>query len=116
MLLNREAILAAQDIKSEDVDVPEWGGSVRVRMMTGSERDGVLARLVGAMDAGERSTRYRSALLAACLVGEDGVALFGPDEVAQLAGKSATALDRVFKVAERLNDASPVAVEAAEKN
>ncbi len=116
MLLTRESILAAQDIKSEDVEVPEWGGSVRVRMMTGSERDGVLAKLVGAADTGERGTRYRGALLAACLVGEDGVALFGPDELAHLGSKSAVALDRVFKVAERLNDASPAAVEGAEKN
>ena len=38
-LLNRSAILDAEDLKHEDVEVAAWGGTVRVRMMTGAERD-----------------------------------------------------------------------------
>ena len=30
-LLSRDAILQAQDLPHEDVEVPEWGGMVRVR-------------------------------------------------------------------------------------
>jgi len=39
MTLNKEQILRADDLKTEEVDVPEWGGSVRVRVLTGTERD-----------------------------------------------------------------------------
>ena len=38
-LLSKEAILAAQDLPSEDVEVPEWGGTVRVRGLDGKGRD-----------------------------------------------------------------------------
>ena len=30
IILNRDAILGAQDIPTEDIPVPEWGGSVRI--------------------------------------------------------------------------------------
>ena len=33
-LLTRDEILAADDIKTEDVEVPEWGGDVRVSVMS----------------------------------------------------------------------------------
>ena len=39
MLLTRDKILSADDIRSERVKVPEWGGEVIVREMTGAERD-----------------------------------------------------------------------------
>ena len=35
MLLTRDAILAAADIQTETVPVPEWGGEVAVRPLTG---------------------------------------------------------------------------------
>lgn len=35
--LTREQILGAQDIKFEDLDVPEWGGRIRVRGLGGDE-------------------------------------------------------------------------------
>ena len=38
-LLSKTAILAENDLKSEDIEVPEWGGAVRVRSFTGRERD-----------------------------------------------------------------------------
>ena len=35
--LSREVVLAAQDLKTEDVEVPEWGGTLLVRELTVSE-------------------------------------------------------------------------------
>lgn len=32
-ILTKQAILTAQDLKTEDVAVPEWGGEVRVRTL-----------------------------------------------------------------------------------
>ncbi|MBI0320545.1 hypothetical protein JBF12_47905, partial [Streptomyces javensis] len=39
MLLGKQQILDAQDRRHEDVAVPEWGGSVRVAMMSARDRD-----------------------------------------------------------------------------
>ena len=114
-ILSREQILAAQDLASEEVSVPEWGGAVRVRMMTGAERDALGASLLGA-DKKVDMSQYRIRLLAACLVDESGQPLFGPDEVGLLGAKSGVALDRVYRVAERLNDVGAGAVEAAQGN
>lgn len=114
-ILSREQILAAHDLQSEEVPVPEWGGSVRVRMMTGAERDALGASLLGA-DRKVDMSQYRIRLLAACLVDEAGVPLFAPDEVGLLAAKSGVALDRVYRVAERINDVGAAAVEAAQGN
>lgn len=115
MLLTREAIVQAQDLKSEDVAVPEWGGSVRVRMLTGTERDALGRSMFGA-DGKPSMAGYDVKLVARCMIGEDGLPLFGPDEVEQLGTKSAAALTRVYEVAERINSMSSASVEAAQGN
>ena len=38
MALSKDEIFAAQDTTDLEVDVPEWGGSVRLRSMTGTQR------------------------------------------------------------------------------
>ena len=45
-LLSKTAILAANDLKSEDIEVSEWGGAVRVRSFIGRERDAFEASMV----------------------------------------------------------------------
>ena len=114
-ILTRETILAAQDLLTEDVPVPEWGGTVRVRMFTGTERDAFASSLVGA-DGKTDLTNYRARLLAASIVDESGAHPFTDADVAALSGKSALALERVFTVADRLNSTGAAAVDTAEKN
>ena len=118
MILTREQIASAQDLKHEDVSVPEWGGTVRVRVMTGLEREAFSASLMGANGKPDMKN-YKLGLVATCMVGEDGKPLFGLDEVQFLGDKSAVALERVFSAAEKLNGvggAAKAAVEAAEGN
>lgn len=38
-MLSREQILGCSDIPTEIVKVPEWGGEVMVKGLTGSQRD-----------------------------------------------------------------------------
>jgi hypothetical protein len=114
-LATRDAILAANDLKTEDVDVPEWQCAVRVSMLSGAARDSLSKAMVGA-DGNVDPTSYRERMVAACVVGEDGKALFSAEDVGALGAKSAVALQRVFAVAERLNAVTPATVEAAEKN
>ena len=37
--LSREAILKVDDLKREEMEIPEWGGTIMVRSLKGSERD-----------------------------------------------------------------------------
>ena len=101
MLLSREAILKASDLKTQDVNVPEWGGSVRVACMTGTMRDAWEQSL---LKGGKTSLENaRATLVAASVVDEAGNPLFTSADVEALGRKSAAALDRICKAAQKLN-------------
>ncbi len=122
-------IVKSVDLKKEEVEVAEWGGSVLMRELTSKERDHFEATsFVETLDdnpdkPGEKLiTRrpildnLRARLVALCMVDDAGNRLFGDDEVEVLGGKSAAVLSRLFTVAQRLNGLAAKAVEDAEKN
>lgn len=113
-LLSRSAILAAADLKHEDVHVPAWGGTVRIRVMTGAERDSFRTSI--ASDAGVPVGRFSAALLAATIVDESGACMFTVADIDALQAKSARSLDRPAAVAMRLNGLGDKAEADAEKN
>jgi hypothetical protein len=113
-LLTKSAILEAADLPHEDVSVPLWGGTVRVRTMTGQERDQFRAAI--ASDEGVPLGRFSAALLAATCIDEDGERLFTMEDMEQLQAKSATSLDAPAAVAMRLNGLGGNSVEDAVKN
>lgn len=111
-ILTKEAILAADDLPRELVNVPEWGGDVFVRTMTGTDRDAFEASLIGKEG---RMENVRARLVSLTLCNEAGERIFDDAEIAALGKKSARALDRVFSVAQRLNGIGTEQVEAAKK-
>ena len=113
-LLSKEAILSADDRKTVDVEVPEWGGTVRVGTMSASERDRWEAETYG----GDKPNTldFRARFVALCLVDEQGNRLFTGADVAELSKKSAAALHRVFKAAQELNALTDEEAETLEKN
>lgn len=113
-LLGRDAILNAKDLKHEDVLVAEWGGTVRVRGLKGTERDEFEQSIVVQDGDGKshvESKAMRARLCSLTIVNESGTRLFTEDDVADLGGKSAAALERVFDVAMRLAGMSKDEVE-----
>ena len=116
--LSRDAILAAKSLRTEEVDVPEWGGTVLVRELSGRERDEWEASL--AVQRGKTMVpdvaNIRAKLAARTIVGDDGEPVFTQQDVAALGELSAAALDRVFDVASRLSGLNPEDVEAMTKN
>lgn len=112
-MLDKAAILAADDLPRETVAVPEWGGEVCVRTMTGTERDAFESGLLAKEG---RMENVRARLVSLTLCDEQGERLFDDAEVATLGKKSARALDRVFAVAQRLNGIGTEAAEAAKKD
>lgn len=100
--LSADDILNADDLGTEDVDVPEWGGKVRVRGLTGTERDQFEARFVEGKAKGFEA--FSARLVAACAVDESGKRLFQGEAVTRrLGAKSAVAMARVSDVARRLS-------------
>lgn len=119
MLLSKDQILAADDLPFEDVEIPQWGGSVRVRAMTGQEKDAFELSILREKKDGTyemNQENFRAKLLASTLVGEDGKPLFCVEEAALLGGKSSKALDVAFQVAKRLNAIGEEEQAKTEKN
>ncbi len=114
MLLSRENILDADDRKSEDVPVPEWGGTVRVRALSGTERDAYEAGIVTLRGDGSKQVNMknlRGRLVALSVVDGEGNRLFTDEDAIALGDKSAAALERVFDVARKLSGLSEDDVE-----
>ena len=116
-LLSKTAILTANDLKSEDVEVPEWGGAVRVRSFTGRERDAFEASMVRGegRDRKVDLTNMRARLVGLTVIDETGQRLFTDEEADLLGAKSGAALDRVFAIAQKLNGLSGADVEELSK-
>jgi len=114
-MLTRDQILAADDLPRELVKVPEWGGEVYVRTMTGIERDRWEIQVV-ASNKKSSPENIRAMMAALTVCDENNNLLFTQDDVEALGKKSAAALDRVLQAAMSLNQISQSAVEELEKN
>lgn len=113
--LSRDAILAAKDLKSEVVKVPEWGGEVTIATMSGEQRDAWEQSFIG--EKGKVNTTHaRERLLVYCVVDEKGAPMFTEADIAALAKKSSAAVVRCAEVAQRLNYLGAEAVKDAVKN
>jgi len=120
MTLKRDEILAQMDIPSEEVPMPEWGGTVRVRGLSGEQRDEFDKSTMAEGPDGrlkQDATNYRAKLVVRCLVDEQNELLFDPErDVRLLASKGACAIDRLYKVCCRLSGMGVTAHEGAVKN
>lgn len=115
-MINKQSIFASQDLKTEPVDLPEWGGALAVRTMTGAERDAWEASLSPAGGTGPNLANLRARLLVKCITNDQGERVFTDADADALGAKSAAVLERLFAVAQRLNGLAGNAVGTAEKN
>lgn len=119
-LLSKEQITAADDRQWEDVDVPEWGGTVRVLGMSGTERNAYQSSLVvlGPNGSVQRMNMadQLAKLVAKSVVGEDFERLFSDNEVKELGKKNGAVLERIGQVAQRLSGLRKEDVEAKAGN
>ena len=106
-ILGKDEILQAEDEQQETVEVPEWGGSVILRGMTGKERDAweqkQIERKRGSKRRSVNTANFRARLVAACVVDEKGERVFADADAQALGTKSAAGLSKVFDVAARLS-------------
>lgn len=109
--LTRDAILGAQDLATEAVAVPEWGGTVYVRALSAGESLALQEAV-----AEKRGLAPVIEFVAAVAVDENGKRLFAAEDVEALEAKSVAALMRVFEAGAKLNAFARRDAEELEKN
>jgi len=114
-LLTRDQILATAE-PSVDVEVPEWGGTVRVRAISAAARDRLGAWLAEQKAAGKGLAGLRARIIVLCVIGDDGQPLFTEADLPTVDARSDRAIDRIVGVAEKLNGLTEAAIAAAAKN
>lgn len=99
-----DQILGASDLPHKDVPTPEWGDGahVRVKTLTGSERDAFEQAMVEARDGKTRDGLTARLVAMAAVHPDTGKALFTADQVEALGRKSAKALNRCYTWAAKL--------------
>ena len=112
----RDLILAAQDIPSESVDVPEWGVKVEVRGMTGAERTRIMDKAVGQTGDVNLQFVYPEIVIATSFDPEICEQIFSPQDRDALLAKSANALDRLASVGMRLSGFTQESADVAGKD
>lgn len=113
--LSRLEILEREDITTVDVEVPEWGGTVRVKAMTGAQRDR-LEKSTSGSNGKINKDGFFARIVAWCVVDEAGERVFAEADIVELGKKSSAALMRCAQVAQKLSAVSPDDVEALTGN
>lgn len=105
--LSRDQILGYNDLETKEVEVPEWGGTIRVRSLTGKEWAGVEDSLRSKNGTPASHAGFREWLVAMAAVDEKGEQLFSLEDVELLGKKNWTALERVSVVVVDISGATP---------
>jgi hypothetical protein len=138
LILNRAQILGANDLRFEDVSVPEWAPEfkedgvtpftedekkevvVRVRNLSGVSRGNFIKHtldLKAKEDNKEKADfEIEMLLVAMTAIDEQGEQLFTLDDIRALGQKSADPISRAAEVASRLSGLDKGAKEKAVKN
>lgn len=120
--ITADDVRQSKDIVIEPVDVPEWGGRVYVRTLSGREKEKYLESVRKTIGKGRNATEKvileesSAKLVAACTCDKTGRLIFTVKDVPMLASKSSKALDRVVEKASQLNGLDDEAEEAAKND
>lgn len=114
MPLTRDQILSADDLGLLEVQVPEWGDSVFIRVMTVGERDAYENDWVVNKSRGVED--FRTKFLARCICDSKGERLFKDEDIPLLSKKSAKVMSRLWQLAMEHNALSDKDVEELAKN
>jgi hypothetical protein len=122
-LLSKDQILEADDLKTEVVKVPEWGGEVRVRGAMAFEMDAYEQSLFATKGVGTdkpeviaNADNSKARLVVKCVVDLEGERLFKDEEAAKLGKKSSSAINRLFQKIQHLSGRTKAARDELEKN
>ncbi len=112
-LLSAASILAAEDIKFEVVEVPEWGGSVYLQQMN-AEETRAFSKLMQTT-VNEENGMFLM-LIHSARTGKDGELVFTIEQLPELRKKNFDVLLRLQRIALRLNKMGAEGQEALKKD
>lgn len=98
MSLSKSAIVSSNDTKLNKVTVPEWGGDVCIKTLTGTERD-----IFEDSYADQKMKQFRCRFLVLTLCDESGNRLFTNDEIDVIGSKNSTVIATLFDKAWAFN-------------
>jgi len=107
-MLSKAAILATDDKNIKRVQVPEWGGEVGLRVLTGLERD-----KFEAMFTEKTTDKFKIRFVACSVCNEEGERLFSDADLDALGEKSSRVINHLFDLAWEHSCLSQEAVEEA---
>ena len=99
--LSKDDIFKADDLPTKDMDIPEWGGMLTIRTLTGTERDEWESAFVNQDKINIRGLKAR--LVQLTVMNGDGQLMFTKAELLKINSKSASVIDRIFEVSQRLS-------------
>lgn len=97
------AILATDDRATLDVDVPEWGTTVRLRALSGEDRERFEAFVAQENKDGEETPAVRATFLQLAIVDEAGDPLFTPAQIHALGRRNGYPITRLFAIGRTLS-------------
>ena len=115
LITNANAILGKDDFHYEEIEVPEWGGSLRLKSLSGSERSKIIKLTQQQKDTAdgvfEQCTIYS-------VVDSEGRRLFDDTEATRkvLQSKDAGVTQRIGRKILEISGLSRDALDIAEKN
>ncbi len=114
--VTREEILKASDIRTKDIEVKEWGGSVRLKSLTAAERDAFTKSIaVGrGRDKDVDLQNIRAKFVSLCLVNEEGQRLF--NKPSDLGAKSSSVIEKLYTEAAAMSGLTEEQLQEAIKN
>ena len=116
-LLTREQILQKTGLQSQLVEVPEWGGTVKVCELSAGARMDYEWKAYGKAKKDEApNSSIKVLLVVACVRDREGNLLFSDDDVVSLTNGGSGAIERVYDVAARLNHLTAKDVEEIKGN
>ena len=114
-LLTKEDVFKAKDLIIEKMDLPEWGGYLFIRVISGRERD-QFEKSVQNKKGEIEFTNFRSRFAALVLCDDEGNRIFQEVDIAELSKKSSAALDRILDKGMKINGMKQEDVEDLVKN
>lgn len=103
----RKRLLGANDIKVQPIDIPAWGGTYYLRVISGKARESFEDSY-----SQEKMKNFRLRFLVLTLCDEDGKPILSDADMDALGERSSVEINRVFDAAWKLNAFTQEAVDA----
>lgn len=104
----RKRLMGANDTKVQPIEVPEWGGTYYVRVLSGKDRES----FEEALSAEQRMKNFRLRFLVLALCDQDGTRVLTDSDTDLLGERNSVVLNRVFEQAWSINAFTKEAVDA----